>query len=124
MQLKTGVPPWDQSPISARVYPPLDRDVRCEVAVVGGGISGALAAHRLVSDGVATVMIDRRPFAGGSTAASTAMILYEIDQPLTKLIELRGREHAARAYELCRGAVHRLGEIAAGLQERVAFAMR
>jgi len=43
----------------------------CDVAILGGGITGALAAYHLTREGLHTVMLDRRPVGGGSTTAST-----------------------------------------------------
>jgi len=41
-----------------------------EVAILGGGITGALAAYYMTLEGLDTVLLDRRPVACGSTAAS------------------------------------------------------
>ena len=58
----------------------------CEIAVIGGGISGALTALSLVEAGHEVMVLDRRPPGEGSTVASTAMIQFEIDTPLTEQV--------------------------------------
>ena len=94
--LRTGRAPW-----SGRTRPPrrrLDRDRGCEVLVVGAGITGALVAERLVRAGRDVCIVDRERPGMGSTAASTAMLLWEIDRPLASLTDLYGFERAARIY--------------------------
>ena len=66
-----------------------------DVAIIGAGVSGALAAAALIDCGRSVVIIDRRGPAQGSTAASTAMIQWEIDEPLSALA---GHRVASRAY--------------------------
>lgn len=94
-------------------YPSLKRDETCEVAIIGAGVTGALMAHRLSREGICCVVIDAGQIGGGSTSASTALLQYEIDEPLHRLITLRGEDHAVRAYRLCAGAIDRIGDLAA-----------
>jgi glycine/D-amino acid oxidase-like deaminating enzyme len=67
-------------------HPSLKHDKSCEVAVIGGGITGTLVAYQLVQEGVETVLVDKRDVGAGSTAASTALLLYEIDTELHELL--------------------------------------
>jgi glycine/D-amino acid oxidase-like deaminating enzyme len=72
--------------------------VTCEVAVIGAGITGAMVADRLSRDGFDVVVLDRRSVCSGSTPASTGLLQYEIDTPLTALSKLVGPDHANHAY--------------------------
>ncbi|MCC7251826.1 FAD-binding oxidoreductase [Hyphomicrobium sp.] len=81
------------------------------MAIVGAGVSGALVAARLADDGHDVVMIDRRPLLTGSTRASTAMIQFELDTPLTKLSDQIGAKAAARAYLRSYRAVQSLKQV-------------
>lgn len=69
-----------------------------DILVVGAGISGAMIAEMLAADGHRVLVVDRRGPALGSTAASTALVQYEIDTPLTILVGKVGAEEAARAW--------------------------
>lgn len=60
-------------------------EARCDVIIVGAGISGALLAEALTRAGKSVLVLDRRAPVVGSTPASTAMIQHEIDVPLTDL---------------------------------------
>lgn len=92
-------------------YPKLESDLRTSVAVIGGGISGALMAHALVRAGIECVVLDARTVGLGSTSASTSLLQYEIDVPLTELKEKVGDAHAQRAYELCARSIDKLEKI-------------
>lgn len=98
-----------RSPWFARSGHPSRLDVRenlkCDALVVGAGITGSLVAERLTRQGLDIVIIDREWPGRGSTAASTSMLLWEIDQPLVQLSEAYGFERAARAYRASLDAV-------------------
>lgn len=68
-----------------------------DVAVVGAGISGAFMARELARDH-SVVVLDRRAPLMGSTVASTALLQWEIDLPLTALADKIGLADARRAY--------------------------
>jgi glycine/D-amino acid oxidase-like deaminating enzyme len=55
-------------------------------------------AERLTRQGRQVVIIDRELPSLGSTVASTAMLLWEIDRPLLELTQLYGFEKAVRCY--------------------------
>jgi len=44
----------------SRSYPPLDRDVTADVAIVGAGIAGVATAYFLASSGVKVVVLEAR----------------------------------------------------------------
>src|SRR4029078_11803192 len=116
MDLRSGHPFWLLKNGLLADYPSLKHNESCEVAVIGGGITGApaayhlvqergetgagitgaLAAYYLVQEGVETVLVDKRDIGGGITAASTALLQYEIDTELHHLIVSWGGATAAR----------------------------
>ncbi|KRE11851.1 N-acetylglucosamine-1-phosphate uridyltransferase [Bosea sp. Root381] len=110
--LRSGRSPWLAGP-PRPASQGLDRDIRCDVVIVGGGITGALAAEHLTALGHDVVVVDREREGFGSTAASTAMLQWELDLPLRRLAALYGFEKAADVYRRSFQAV-------AGLRERVA----
>ena len=62
-------------------------------------------AERLTRQGLDVVLVDRELPGHGSTAASTSMLLWEIDRSLSELTELYGFERAVRAYRASFDAV-------------------
>ncbi|NIJ36316.1 glycine/D-amino acid oxidase-like deaminating enzyme [Sphingopyxis panaciterrae] len=108
--LRTGQSIWSARRRPAIAAQPLTRDIACEVVVVGAGVSGALIAEALSEAGLKTVIVDRRGPAEGSTAASTAMLQYELDTPMTLMAERIGREKAERIWRRSRQSVDALRE--------------
>jgi len=97
--LRTGTGPWCASATRPRGRQ-LTENLRCDVAIVGGGITGALLAEHLTAIELDVVLIDREQEGLGSTAASTAMLQWEIDLSLRDLSALYGFELAAQIYRL------------------------
>jgi glycine/D-amino acid oxidase-like deaminating enzyme len=89
--------------------------MKCDALIVGGGITGALMAERLTSQGLNVIVIDRELPGKGSTAASTSMLLWEIDRTLGQLTQLYGFERASRAYRASLDAVSGLKSLVARL---------
>ena len=113
MDLHTGAPFWLIRNGFGTRYPALGSAESCDVVVVGGGITGALCADRLTREGLDVVVLDQREPGLGSTAASTALLLYETDMELAALIDAVGHEAAVRAYALGREAVLEIGRLVA-----------
>ena len=113
MDLTSGTPLWPTLVGLPTAYPRLRRDRRCDVAVVGGGITGALVAYRFAREGIHVVLLEAREVARGSTAASTALIQYEIDTHLVDLIERLGPDRAVRSYRLGLDALRGIEALAA-----------
>jgi glycine/D-amino acid oxidase-like deaminating enzyme len=65
-------------------------------------------AERLTRGSLDVVLIDRERPGQGSTMASTAMLLWEIDRSLVELTQLYGLERAARCYQASLHAVNGL----------------
>ncbi len=103
-ELRLGDADWDgEPPPRSDPLPP-----HADVAIVGAGITGATIAARLAADGARVALIDRRPPGRGSTAASTALVMWEMDVPLTRLAERIGMDEAARRWRRVHEAVLRL----------------
>ncbi|MFG4003502.1 FAD-dependent oxidoreductase [Flavobacterium aquidurense] len=98
MKLRSTETFWPLKSAMKYSYPSIDTDLRTEILIIGGGITGALIAYKLISEGKKVILVDRRDVANGSTAASTALLQYEIDVPLHELIKIRGVECAVDSY--------------------------
>ncbi len=119
--LRTGRSLWADSPGLGVPVRPLKTAVSVDVAIIGAGISGAFMAHELSRDHTVAVL-DRRPPLTGSTVASTALLQWEIDLPLTALAEKIGMAKAKRAYLRSRSAVDALKRIVA--DERIVCGLK
>ena len=116
MDLKSGYPWWTVRNGLPRQFPPLRADLRCDVAIIGGGISGALIADEFAAHGHDVALFEGRDIGWGSTAASTALLQYEIDTHMTELARRYGEADAVLAYRACVEAVGTLRARAAALR--------
>lgn len=121
--LRSGRSPWLAGP-PRPASEGLAADIRCDVVIVGGGITGALAAEHLTALGHDVVLVDREREGFGSTAASTAMLQWEIDLPLRELTALYGFDKAVDVYRRSFKAVEGLRERIAELELGCAFLPR
>ena len=119
--LRTGRSLWADSPGLGVPVRPLTAAISVDVAIVGAGISGAFMAHELSKDHSVAVL-DRRAPLMGSTLASTALLQWEIDLPLTALAKKIGEANAKRAYLKSRQAVDALKRIVA--EERIVCGLK
>lgn len=111
MNLVSGYPFWlikDGLPFN---YPALQKSISTDVLIIGGGISGALAGYHLTNAGASCVVVDSRTIGLGSTCASTSLLQYEIDTPLSVLIDKVGQKNAVLSYKLCEEAIGKIGLI-------------
>ena len=96
LDLRSGRVCWPEEHVKY-VSPAFPREP-VDTAIVGAGIMGAMLAERLTGMGHSVAMFDRRPPARGSTAASTALVMWGADTPLTTLSETHGPGQAARRW--------------------------
>jgi len=102
--LRGGRSPWFAA-AGHKARHDLVENIKCDALIVGAGITGSLVAERLTRQGLDVVIIDREMPGRGSTAASTSMLLWEIDRSLAQLTEAYGFERAWRAYRASLDAV-------------------
>lgn len=117
MDLKSGYPYWAVKNGLMQAFPPLQRDLRCDVLVVGGGITGALVADELSRHGHDVVVVEQRDIGWGSSAASTGLLQYEIDTHMVDLAKRYGEADAVLAYRACADAIPALRKLARGLRD-------
>ncbi|MCV9962909.1 FAD-binding oxidoreductase [Pararhizobium sp. BT-229] len=121
--LHGGRAPWGNG-VRAPRHAQLSQSIKTDVLVVGGGITGSLAAQHLAARGVDVTVIDREQPGLGSTAASTAMLQWEIDCSLAELTGYYGFDRAASIYRRSAAAVEGLSGLVRALGINCAFRPR
>jgi glycine/D-amino acid oxidase-like deaminating enzyme len=109
--LRTSKSVWTAYPRRIPSAKPMSRDLKTDVLVVGAGISGALIAYALAREGHRVAVVDRRGPVLGSTPASTALLLFEIDTPLIHLKRKIGARPPERAWLRSMAALDALYEL-------------
>lgn len=124
MDLRSHYPYWLLNHGIINSYPSLPENTSADVVIMGGGITGAIAAWYLTKAGIPAIVVDRRHIGMGSTAASTAMLQYEIDVPLKELITKVGESNARESYLACYQSITDLQQICNGLKKDTGFKMK
>lgn len=107
-RLRIGESVWLDHAPPPQAYPPLRGRHDADVAVVGGGITGAACAYLLARSGARVVLVDAGRIGRGSTAASTALLMQEPDVDFGDLAARYGTATAATIWRLGRRAVRSL----------------
>jgi len=101
-RLRLNTPLWlGRDSVARRArFPTLTRDLEVDVAVIGGGITGAAVAWRFADAGIRVALVEGARIGRGSTAASTALLMQEPDTDLAELSQKYGWHRARRAWQL------------------------
>lgn len=107
LDLRTGKTAWAEETWNIPPADPLPTGTS-DIAIVGGGITGVMLAERLSAEGRSIVLLDRRSPGSGSTAASTAQLMWAMDVPFCQLAHRIGEAEAARRWQRVYKAVRAL----------------
>lgn len=88
--------------------PTLDKDVVCDLLVVGSGIAGLSSAYEAARCGAKVIVIDRGDITGGMTARTTAHLSSEIDDTYAELVRVVGEDRARLYHQSQIAAVNRI----------------
>ncbi|MFD2521253.1 NAD(P)/FAD-dependent oxidoreductase [Emticicia soli] len=124
MDLRTESPFWLMNSGIVRSYPSIKQSSSTDIAIMGGGITGALIAYYLTQEGIPAVLLDKRKIGMGSTCASTALLQYEIDTPLGELTKFVGEKNANQSYLMCIEAIEKIQKITQSLASDVGFSLK
>jgi glycine/D-amino acid oxidase-like deaminating enzyme len=124
--LRAGRPLWlpPGAARRARTYPALRGRVEADVAIVGGGITGSLAALRFAEAGAGVVVLEADRVAHGSTAASSALLLHEPDLSLVDQTARYGTRQARRIWRASHAAARDLIRLLGSLPAACALERR
>ncbi|WP_160005362.1 FAD-binding oxidoreductase [Rhizobium sp. 18055] len=122
-RLMSGCSLWGKAG-TRPVFRPLDDHLKVDALVIGGGVTGALMGQHLCERGMSVAIVDREQPGLGSTAASTAMLQWEIDKTLTELEQFYGFERAVGIYRRSAAAVSGLAKLITGHRIDCAFRPR
>jgi glycine/D-amino acid oxidase-like deaminating enzyme/nitrite reductase/ring-hydroxylating ferredoxin subunit len=87
-------------------FPKLTKDIKVDVAIVGGGISGITTAYLLSKQGVNVVIVEAGKLLNGITGHTTAKITAQHDIIYDELISHMGEEKAGLYYTANTEALH------------------
>jgi glycine/D-amino acid oxidase-like deaminating enzyme/nitrite reductase/ring-hydroxylating ferredoxin subunit len=89
-------------------FPSLTRNLKVDVAVVGGGLTGITAAYLLKEAGLTVALIERERCAQIDTGHTTAHLTMVTDLQLTELVKNFGKETARAVWDAGRIAIEQI----------------
>ena len=72
-------------------FPALNQDARCDVCIVGGGLSGIANAYFLAKEGKDVILLEKNKILAGATGNSTGKLTAQHDLVYAKLLKKFGR---------------------------------
>jgi len=102
---------WFEKAPDRRRHPILEASVEADVAVVGGGIAGAMAAWRASRAGASVVLLEQNRLASGDTGYTTAMLTRVPDTHAADLKKKYGAEFLKRVFEATSQAQREIVEL-------------
>ena len=94
------------------VFPALEHDLKTDVLIVGGGMSGILCAHMLAMRGIDYTLIEADRICSGVTSNTTAKITSQHGLIYDKLLRLHSPEIARKYWQANEAAIEDYRELA------------
>src|SRR5439155_26797058 len=91
-------PYWSDN-VSLHRFPRLEGDVKVDVAIVGGGITGLTAAYLLSAEGRSVALLERDRVGDIDTGHTSAHLTMVIARCLTELASSLGQTHAQAVWD-------------------------
>src|SRR4051812_49374208 len=95
---KSTSSPWGTNVRMPRA-PRLNRDLKCDVCIVGAGIAGLSIAYELGKRGKKVAVLDDGKIGGGQTQVTTSHLVNELDHRYESIEKVRGADGARLAAE-------------------------
>ncbi len=89
-------------------FSPLETDLRVDVAVIGGGVTGVTAAYLMKQAGLTVALLERERCAAIDTAHTSAHLTFVTDLRLKQLISQIGRNHAQAVWDAGQAAIQQI----------------
>lgn len=96
-------------------FPTLDKDIKTDVLIIGGGIAGILTARMLSQRGIDYVLVEKGRVFSGVTHNTTAKITFQHGLIYDKILKAEGIETARKYLLANKAALGKYREIARGI---------
>jgi len=94
----------------------LNRDIKTDALIIGGGMAGVLCAYMLAQAGVDYVLVEADTICSGITKNTTAKITFQHGLIYDKLVKRFGIEKASMYLDVNRKALKKYEELCAGIE--------
>lgn len=101
---------WTDS-VKRESFKPLDKSIKTDVLIIGGGMAGILCAYMLKNAGVDCALVEAKQICEGITGNTTAKITFQHGLIYNKLIKSMGQEKAGLYLEAQKRACREFARI-------------
>ena len=92
--------PWTTQIKKDRSVTSLDQDIKTDICIVGGGISGVITAYNILTHtNQSVVSLDAREIAHGATGHNAGQLVAELERPIYSIVEDFGLIKTMKALE-------------------------
>lgn len=92
-------------------FPKLERNIKTDILIIGGGIAGILTAYFLEKSGADYVLVEKGRICGGITGNTTAKITIQHGLIYSKLLKEKGFDKAREYFRANTEALEKYAEI-------------
>ncbi|MEG1509690.1 MAG: FAD-dependent oxidoreductase [Clostridia bacterium] len=93
-------------------YSYLSCNIDCDVAIVGGGINGAMCAYNFAKAGINCVLIEKERIGFKNTCCATGILEYQSDDYYFDIMKEISGKDILRGYDFCMQGIEKLQEFA------------
>ncbi|MDE5558577.1 MAG: FAD-dependent oxidoreductase [Ruminococcus sp.] len=101
---------WQEN-INLPFFPELDKDIKTDILIIGGGIVGILTAYFLHQAGVNYILVEKDKICSGTTQNTTAKITFQHGLIYQKLLKNSGLETARKYLTINKTAFEKYAEL-------------
>jgi len=109
METVKGVPFFTQAQEKLNQYPYLDKNLECEILIIGAGIDGSIANYYL-SKNHDVVLVDKSKIGFGCTSCATALLEYQLDEFASDLLPYLTENEIVQIYQMGIDSVQKIKE--------------
>lgn len=92
-------------------YTYLNENISCDIAIIGGGVSGAITAYYMAEEGYDVVLVDKNIIGFGSTSANVGIVDLQFLSEFSKLSKMIGDKKTKKCYNLMIDSIKELEKI-------------
>lgn len=101
---------WIESSPSTN-YPTLDKDLKVDIAIIGGGLTGIQCAYQLQKEGLSIAVLEAHRIGHGTSGHTTAKITSQHSLIYYKILSQMGTELAKQYASANESAIHEIKKI-------------
>ncbi|MEG1528105.1 MAG: FAD-dependent oxidoreductase [Clostridia bacterium] len=123
MQIVMGNPYFSLCKSKIKPYKYLDKNISCDILIVGGGIDGAIANYYL-SQKYDTALVDKSLFGKNCTSCATALLEYQLDDFASELNGELNEQEICKIYSFGLDALKKLDSLVSKLGNSCLYSKR